>query len=190
MSEEVKRRYQWLKGEKVNQIEVFTEEKIEKGITWLYFESGNRINKMLLTDYMLQLLPGQEGAANDLDISEINTDPTKTPAYKAQTNPLGEVTMSSKTRTVAASVIKSPIRELLEKASKAKNSERNITLKYKVFYPKKATYNVLKESFGVDVKKEVIDHIYDQIVNDQSFKKEMLKTIKELVNSTYDTTKK
>lgn len=186
MSEEVKHRYQWLKGEKVNQIENFVEEKIEKGITWLYFESGNRINKMLLADYMLQLRPGQEGAANDLDISEINQDPTKIPVPKAQPNPLG-ATVAPSAQTLKS---KSPIRELLEKASKAKNSERNITLKYKVFYPKKATYNVLKESFGIDVKKEVIDHIYDQIVNDQSFKKEMLKTIKELVNSAYETTKK
>lgn len=186
MSEETPEiKYQWTKGEKINTVEILEEEKTEKNIEWLYFRSGHRINKSLLTDYMIKLLPGQEGLRSELDIDEINTDPTKKPVQKHIPNPLGEVAITKQ----PSKSKKSPMRELLEKASKTKNSERNISLKFKVFYPKKTTYNVLKESFGSDVKKEIIDHIYDQIINESSFKKELIKTIKDLVNSTYDSKK-
>jgi hypothetical protein len=191
MTEEIQKiQYQWTKGEKASTIETLQEERIEKNIPWLYFESGNRINKNLLLDYMIELLPGQNAMRNVLDVSEINTDPDKIPERRPTSNAdmLGSADTNFKKSTVKHSD-KSPIRELLEKASKVKNAERNISLKFKVFYPKKTTYNILKESFGSDVKKEIVDHIYDQIINESFFKKELSKTIKDLVNSTYDSKK-
>jgi hypothetical protein len=137
-----KRRFQWIKGDKVGNIEVYKSEKVKGNINFIIFESKNKINSALVNEFMIEIF----------DDSEIlNMSETNTPDKGFNSAPAEKV------------IEKSPIRLLLEKQKDSSKDKIDIAINLNL--PSKDMFNLLMSSFGEDVEKELISLILDDKEN-------------------------
>lgn len=143
LKEEIK--YQWVKGDNLGNVVIFKEEKIENGVSWIYFTNGKRIKRELLSEFLMET-DSPIIIEEDLQNNFIKTGVIKTAPAKA--NP------------------KSPIRSLIETQCD-KNSEQ-ISLLINISLPNKDIYKIIRDSYDAEnVDSELYDIILSQLNNSE-----------------------
>ena len=147
--------FQWLKGDQMGNIERYKGVEADStGMTFVSFQSGQRMNVELLNEYM-DFFPASE---NDYGFqSEIPTStPKQIPQHGQQATPLKPL---QKNIVSSIELEDSPIYTLLKK-QKPNWVAVNISLKLNL--PTKNLYGILTSSFD-DAETEVIDYVTEGI---------------------------
>lgn len=142
-------KYQWVKGEKSGNVELYHSHDAE----WIYFKSGARISVNLLQEFMLQV----EGEiAMDMSITKSRPEPRQKEVAQKKEDP-------------------NPIKALLNQATKEK---LQFAYRFDLDIPKATVYNLIKDSFDVDVDSIVVDTLMLHIDKNELHKqvKEQIKT--------------
>jgi hypothetical protein len=166
------KRYQWVRGEKLGNVEIFKEEKEEAGVAWIYFESGARIKSELLSEFLLEV--SEADLANNPIHGNNSTNPLDT------LNPLGN---SSPVQTAQAAP-KSPVRQLLEKQAKKNVEEINLLIEMPI--PKRSIYEVIRDSYDDgEVDKELTSMLLENLSNEET-KEQLKKAVINLIETYYE----
>jgi hypothetical protein len=150
---------QWIKGEKIGNVETV------KGIDneWTMFESGGRIYTELINEFLSPV----QGEPLDFGLT-----PT------AVVNPTPLITPP-----ITPTNTQSPIRTLFDKQKK--NDKIKLNLTFPIIVPKNAIYEIISSSFDLgEVNDELESFIKDQISEDLILDS-LFDSIKELVKTKY-----
>lgn len=149
-------KYQWVRGEKAGQIEVYSSHDNE----WVYFLGGSRIAVNLISDYMMDY----NGHGLDLEI-------TKQPVLSKH---IPEVEKP-------APVVNDPIKSLLKQSAKI-----DITLSYplEVSIPVHSAYSLIKSSFETELDELITQMIFENL-NKETLYKKIKANIKEQIVKFY-----
>lgn len=165
--------FQWIKGENLSTIERFKGIKYSGDLTFIEFESGRRINKDLLDEFMVtfpaqpKLLPVPQEIPSQSKSQKSNPDSTVTSiVYGEEKNQDQD----------------SPIYKLLRKQKK---NMVEVQIKIKMNLPPKDLYNVLLGSFE-DAEKEITQFVLDG-VDIEDIKTALAESVKK---NYYSTSKK
>jgi len=146
--------FQWIKGEKMGNIEGFRDVISDEttGMSFLEFVSGGRINLELLNEYM-DMFP-----ASKVDFSGMHTAITH-----SEIPPITQTTQAKvqkiQHQVSSIELEESPIYTLLKKQ---KENWVNVNITLKLNLPSKSLYNVLISSFD-GAENEVIDYVTEGI---------------------------
>ncbi len=154
--------YQWIKGEKAGNVEIVDHTEDINGVHWIYFKSGNRVNKDLLNEFLYRIY-------DDSDILNIKDD--------ISTKQNSQINENNSNKTIKKQ--KSPIRILLEKQSI--NSKEAISVGIIVELPKKEIFNILKDSFPDELEDELISMVLEESID----KKNLEESIKDSIKKYY-----
>ena len=140
--------FQWIKGEKMGNIEGFRDVISDEttGMSFLEFVSGGRINLELLNEYM-DMFP-----ASKVDFSNVHTAITHS-GIPAITQTTQAKVQKIQPQVSSIELEESPIYTLLKKQ---KENWVNVNITLKLNLPSKSLYNVLISSFD-GAENEVID---------------------------------
>ena len=146
--------FQWIKGEKMGNIEGFRDVISDEttGMSFLEFVSGGRINLELLNEYM-DMFP-----ASKVDFSSVNTAITHS-EIPAITQTTQAKVQKIQPQVSSIELEESPIYTLLKKQ---KENWVNVNITLKLNLPSKSLYNVLISSFD-GAENEVIDYVTEGI---------------------------
>jgi hypothetical protein len=144
-------KYQWIKGDKVGTVEHYSSHDTE----WVYFRSGGRINVNVLPEFML---PAEGDTPMDISITKSKPEPRQR-----------EIIQNQKKED------NGPVKALLNQATKEK---LQFSYRFDLDIPKATVYNLIKESFEVDVDSIVVDMLMLHID-----KNELHKQVKEQVKT-------
>lgn len=141
-----RKRFQWIKGENAGDVEIFKGVENKKNKEWMLFESGRRINFEFISEYMIEVAPGQELLLDNESLKENNS-------------------------FVNEEKVSNPIRELLKMQKSTDTIPMDIQLKVSV--PTSDLFNVLYESFGEEFEKILIEDVVNSL--DVKFLSEQIK---------------
>lgn len=146
--------FQWIKGEKMGNIEGFRDVISDEttGMSFLEFVSGGRINLELLNEYM-DMFP-----ASKVDFSNVHTAITHS-EIPAITQTTQAKVQKIQPQVSSIELEESPIYTLLKKQ---KENWVNVNITLKLNLPSKSLYNVLISSFD-GAENEVIDYVTEGI---------------------------
>lgn len=190
-----KKKLQWVKGDYQGNVEITGEEK--EG--WTYFLSGRRIKSELIDEFMIPInhdeqivqIPGVNIQKPDYTFTGDNDDYITDPDTGEQIN-LKTIRNSQKRKIqetpkqnshgleyeqkAPLEKVENPITTLIKKSSKDK-----LVVKYEfeIEIPKKDVYNIISQSFDVDLNQEIIDAVLSSIDNQT-----LRDSIEESINST------
>jgi hypothetical protein len=170
--------YQWVKGEHLGTVEKITETKD----TFTYFQSGRRISTELLTEFLLPInhaeqiinIPGTNnsglvGGTSGYSFQNENTEDIIRDAEgnafntKSINMPIRKQHVEKINATVEIKNVEkkeSPITLLVTKAIKDKIK---VKYEFEIEIPKPAVYDVISESFDIDLDKEIIEVVFATI---------------------------
>lgn len=131
--EDTRKRFQWIKGEFSGNVEIFKDTINEKNFEWMIFESGNRINTAVMSEFMMEVGIGQE-----LDINESLN----------QSNELGAKEVPP---------VKNPLKILLEKQKSF--DKVSFQVNFTMDLPKPELFEIFYETFGDEFKEVITEHI-------------------------------
>lgn len=161
MSDNETIRLQWIKGDKIGNVETVETEDGE----WTLFESGGRINSSLINEFMIPV--GED---------ELDFDPP-TPA-------LQKAASMYKERVKPEPKQISPIRTLLDKQKKLNKHKISVSLPINIISSE--MYDLLSNSFGEDeVTQELLSFIEDQIKTENVIEL-IQESIQSLIQSKYN----
>jgi hypothetical protein len=157
--------FQWIKGDDTSMIEKFKDISVNDDLIFVEFQSGKRINRDLLDEYMI-IFPSAPLVQSENHVKSLQqTNSTKSSDfsvtsidYQDSKNPMYD----------------SPIYKLLKKQKK---NIVEVSIKLKLNLPPKDLYAVLSGSFE-DAEKEIIDFVLDGIDID-SIKASLAESIKK-----------
>jgi hypothetical protein len=158
---ERKRSLQWVKGDKIGIVEVV---KSDDG-QWLTFESGGRISKPLVGEYMLDVAEGTLSA----DELSLNTAASGVQQSRNQT-----------ASTKGMPPQKSPVRALLDRSQQ--HDEVELTVKIQIKTPTALLMSVLRDSFGDEAVIEAEEFVMSQ-VNPESLVEAAREELKRVIES-------
>jgi len=158
---ERKRSLQWVKGDKIGIVEVV---KSDDG-QWLTFESGGRISKPLVGEYMLDVAEGTLSA----DELSLNTAASGVQQSRNQT-----------ASTKGMPPQKSPVRALLDRSQQ--HDEVELTVKIRIKTPTALLMSVLRDSFGDEAVIEAEEFVMSQ-VNPESLVEAAREELKRVIES-------
>lgn len=159
---ERKRTLQWVKGDKIGNVETVSKDDGQ----WLTFESGGRISKALLGEYMMDVAEGTFSA----DELQLNA-PVHGPAAPAK---------PASPQPAQVHKQKSPVAALLEKSSQQAEMIVNVAVTIKT--PTPALMAVLRDSFGEEADAEVEEFMMAQ-VDSQSLSDAAREEMKRLIQA-------
>jgi len=156
-----KRSLQWIKGDKIGMVETV---KGDDG-QWLTFDSGGRISRSIVGEYMLDVAEGTL-SADELTLHSSAHQPA----------------VPVKPAVPAASVHKqkSPVAVLLERSQQ--HDEVELTVRISVKTPTALLMTVLRDSFGEEADSEVEEFVMAQ-VNADSLIAAAREELRQRVNS-------
>jgi hypothetical protein len=183
--------YQWIKGERLGEIEVLDKTDEE----WVYFASGRRINPTLMNEYMLPIneydkpmsIPGQVSTASYSFQSEdddktirdaegnVYTPPSPILENQRQVNRHVHQQEQPKKKEI------NPIQLLLNQAAK---DEIEVSVDIKIKLPKKAVYALISESFDTDIDKQIKEMVSEDI-NFEKMKQVILESVDNTIKNYY-----
>jgi len=137
-----RRMLQWVKGEKIGTVEAVAKDDGK----WLQFESGGRISKDILSEFMLDVAEGVL-PSDELTLNAMAHAPA--PAKKASISP------------EPVHRPKSPVAVLLERSSQ--QDEIEVQVKVTIKSPTGSLMTVLRDSFGEEADSEVEEYMMGQI---------------------------
>lgn len=146
--------FQWIKGEKMGNIEGFRDVISDEttGMSFLEFVSGGRINLELLNEYM-DMFP----------VSKVNFSNVPTAITHSEIPAITQTTQAKvqkiQPQVSSIELEESPIYTLLKKQ---KENWVNVNITLKLNLPSKSLYNVLISSFD-GAENEVIDYVTEGI---------------------------
>jgi hypothetical protein len=158
---ERKRSLQWVKGDKIGIVEVV---KSDDG-QWLTFESGGRISKPLVGEYMLDVAEGTLSA----DELSLNTAASGVQQSRNQT-----------ASTKGMPPQKSPVRALLDRSQQ--HDEVELTVKIQIKTPTALLMSVLRDSFGDEAVIEAEEFVMSQ-VNPESLVEAAREELRRVIES-------
>ena len=198
MAQEYATQYQWIKGDKTGNTEIFAEAKNE----WIYFQSGKRINVDLINEFMLpfdgtnktlqpnanagiattRAIPAQQGSPGTSSVNssysfesaddstddfirdaEGNVYNSKPPVPQVVANPnIAPAANSNTTQLVEPVKEVNPVTLLINKSKKDKVE---LSIKIELELPNKNVYDIISDSFEVDLNEEIANNILDGITN-------------------------
>lgn len=158
---EKKRTLQWVKGDKIGNVETVSKDDGQ----WLTFDSGGRISKALLGEYMMDVAEGTLPA----DELQLNAAVHEKPGATKQ--PI---------KPEQAHKQKSPVAALLEKSSQQAEMIVNVAVTIKT--PTPALMAVLRDSFGEEADAEVEEFMMAQ-VDSQSLSEAAREEMKRLIQA-------
>ena len=217
MADNYAEQYQWIKGDRIGNIEIFAQTKDE----WIYFQSGKRINSELLNEFMIahdpnnpvvhnpiqsnhvapkqiEVAPGTpgtagakgvqsgfifesgEGEGDDLirdahgkvyDKPSNKPEPRRDPALGPAPN----------------ATIVAPVKEINPVAlliGKSKKDKIILDIQIELELPKKGVYDVINDSFDIDLNEEIIKDILTKI-KDRDLRENFKKSLEEKLNTIY-----
>lgn len=144
MSEE-KLSFQWIKGERLGTVEVVSQDATDD--SWIKFESGRRINKDLINEFMMQ-------------VDSINVIPFENKTEKPISKKIQ--TPSPKQPAVAPS-IDNVIKDIVNSVKEKSLQKEKINIQIDIQLPKKAVFSVLEDSFGDDIFNAIHENIKSKI---------------------------
>jgi hypothetical protein len=160
--------FQWIKGDKIGNIEKF-EKIFDNGEnTFIQFKSGERINEILLDEWIYTF------PASPTDLTANASPEKKVELASPKAIPNSSVSEISYVETNTNKDVDSPIYKLLKKQ---KENMVDVSIKIKMNLPQKELYSVLITSFD-DAEKEIIDFILDTI-DIEDIKKSLAASIKK-----------
>lgn len=129
-------KFQWIKGELVNNTAKLKDVVCERGLIFVEFENGSRINYALMDEYIYK-------AGSENDVLEIGPDQKQTAVAKVNS------------ATITPIKKESPIYALLKKQ---KTNIQSIDISLSLNLPTLELYKVLRESFD-NSDKEIVEYI-------------------------------
>lgn len=187
MSKELK--YQWARGDHAGKEEIFDKEEGE----WIIFKSGRRINSELINEFMVlvdhngPMDVSPTGGVTTVNFVQDDDNYSHAMAAEKSIHPrdlLGnnqqQNTQQNQTFVQQPEPKKeiNPIKLLINQSAK---DEIEIDIKYKLKLPKKGVYNIIKDSFEVDIDAEILDTVKSELdVNaiKKLFEEQILERIK------------
>jgi len=145
-------KYQWIKGDKAGNVEQYSSHDSE----WVYFIGGNRIKAEIMPEYMMQVdgntpldfsLPLQSKRSKHIVEENIN-----------ETAPV----INHKTEEF------NPVKSLLKRASK---QSLNCLYNFEIQVPKQSVYNLVQDSFDVEVDSIVLELVMADINKEELYRK-------------------
>ncbi len=130
--------FQWIKGDQIGNQEIFKEEVVDNGITWLYFLSGKRVNIEFLHEFLLEVKEGEILNIVEEDRSQVKEIPLFAPVKT-----------------------KSPVRQLLEKQTDLESLTLTHIFEFKI--PKQSIFQILQNSFGDEFNAELTSMLKETI---------------------------
>lgn len=200
-------KYQWIKGENKGTVENITETKDE----WVIFQSGRRINKDIVNEFMLPInhpeqrlsMPSVEpeykfssGDSNDDIIEDPDTgqrislkELRRQEKFNNKKNSTSVNVQSIEHSTNAqiapiendAPVKESPITLLI---SKSKKDKVKVSYEFNIDIPKKDVYDIINQSFDIELNDEIISIVLASIDN-KTLKKDIEKSITKTITNYY-----
>jgi hypothetical protein len=131
-------KYQWVKGEKAGTVETYSSHDGE----WVYFIGGARIGVNVINEFMIQVdanTPVMEVKPEDHIGKPVNRAP--------------EIQLSKKEDF-------NPVKALLKQSSKNK---QQFTYRFDLDIPKVPVYNLIGESFDVDLDEMIVDMLMSTV---------------------------
>ena len=153
--------FQWIKGDHLGLIEKVSSKEDD---TWVYFESGRRINKSLANEFLV--------VADDDSV--IPFDPIE------QTLPQIEV----KQKRVQSKRELSPIDSVVVSLKDVSLLKQNVEVKIEISVPKPEVYNLLQESFGEEVFESIFQGVLDKL-NVENLKEQLEKSLDKKLKNLY-----
>lgn len=173
--------FQWIKGDKMGNIENFDSVVKEEstGMVFLQFAGSGRINIDLLDEYLDRFPASNVRFENQppLEIIQNDLSQPNNQTFSAEPNK----NHSSKKVVSSVELEESPIHKLLKKQ---KENWVSVNISLNLNLPPKNLYNVLVGSFN-DADKEIIDYITDGINID-----DIKSALADSVINYYDSTRK
>ena len=154
------KKLQWIKGDKLGNVEIV------KGVDneWTIFNSGGRIATNLLSEF-LEPLDGEP-----LDFNPPTPASTKAAkVYKEKLPPQKETS--------------SPIRTLFDKQKK--NDKVKLNLTFPIEVPKKAIYEIISSSFDSEEVNDELESFIKNQISEDLILDSLFDSIKELIKSRY-----
>jgi hypothetical protein len=132
-------KFQWIKSERVSQVCQLKDVVGERGLIFVEFQDGSRINYALMDEYILKV-------GSDSELLDISGEPIPATQAQAKIKPSATVTPIKK---------ESPIYALLRKQ---KPNVQNVDISVQLNLPTMELYKVLLGSFE-NSEKEIVDYI-------------------------------
>jgi len=162
--------FQWIKGENVGAVEKFISIVSEGDLKFVTFESKNRVNLGLLTEYMESFPLG----SNPANIDKLNRELPVPPGQKTEVNSINYSPANNKLS--APLNTSSPIYGLL---SKQKPNLVDVNISIKINLPPKELYGVLTDSFD-NAESDIVDYVISSLNID-----DIKKALSESILNTY-----
>lgn len=161
--------FQWIKGENAGGIEYFSRFVTEGDLEFLVFDSGNRLNKDLVSEYM-ETFPkapvNLSGLPSDIKKAQVQTNP----ANRSEVN---TINYNKTQRGLGVQLDKSsPIYGLL---NKQKPNMVDVDISIKINLPPKELYSVLTNSFD-GAESEIVEYVIASL-NIEDIKKSLSESI-------------
>ena len=194
--------YQWIRGDFQGTVESITDSNNE----WVNFQSGRRIKSDLLQEYMLPINHGEQivnipgvdtknavansdynfsnsGDDDDIIIDSGTGEVINTRQIRQQHIGLpGQInTVINQVPITVEKKQVSPITILISKAIKEKVK---ISYEFEIEIPKQDVYNIIDQSFDVDLNQEIIDVVLSTI-NIKTLKDSVEEAINNTIKSYY-----
>jgi len=153
--------FQWIKGDHLGLIEKVSSKEDN---TWVYFESGRRINKSIAQEFLVVVD----------DDSVIPFDPIE------QTKP------EAKQKVAPQSIKKelSPIDSVVSSLKHVSLLKQSVDIKVEISVPKPEVYNLLQESFGEEVFESIFKGVLDKL-SVETLKEQLEKSLDKKLKSIY-----
>ena len=129
-------------------VEIFESEAIENNVSWIYFKSGNRVNKILVGTLLKEI-------KNDEDLLDIKQ----------------ENVLNNKQNTVSNNPVVSLIEKQLDKNS------TNLKVEFNIPTIKNDVYNLIKTSFPDEKIDSLLTEVILQKIDIKTLKKDIKKNI-------------
>jgi hypothetical protein len=140
--------FQWRKGENIGQLEILKETYFEGGQSTLYFESGRHIEERYKDEYLYQLRKGETSMPMSM--------------MEGNSSIIGDLPSEvTEAKIVETKPKESPLFTLLEKQSTKNITDFTIT--FKLPFPTKSVYDLLRDSFDDDIDKALLDFVLKKI---------------------------
>lgn len=188
-------KYQWVKGDNQGTVEEVKDSDNE----WVNFTSGRRINQELINEYMIPInhesqivdvpntgsAPGktttQSYSFTQEDVDDTIRDAEGNVYTVPKNEPIKNKNINKQIESAPVHQTKkkeeSPIKLLIKKSNKDKV---RISYEFDIEIPKTNVFNIIQESFDVELENEILEDVMSDInVND--LKKSIKESIKEQI---------
>lgn len=161
MDETGEKLFQWIKGDNAGTVEVITEETPE----WIKFQSGRRINKTLINEFMID---ASKGALDKNDFMLAAT--AAHPQTPVRPKPKGNVS-------------ENPIETLIKKSSKIYDDQISVSFDFTIPSPELVSF--ISDSFGKDETVNCIKKYLTDQVSVDNLKNAIQESIDDFIRQSY-----